>query len=425
MPALLVTLFITTACLAGPPFLEAAPLARIAIMPAADGAAFTIKGSGQPLLIKGFNYVRLRGGDHATFEAATKAHTAYYDPQQAEAMFAALEADGFNTVRVFIIGRAPTINPGIAGEVEETHGIYAPYMENVLDFLRRAQRHHSYVLLAFGDGEVPANRYYQSMLDKAHPGRNGIYFTQAGINAKVAYVGDVLNYIKARELGLLKALLGIECQNELLVNSGEWPFTVTQGRLTMPNGKTYDMADSNQRRALMNEGLKYYHEAVVRRVKQIDPDLLVAESVFTVALAGKSARSFVGVRAGTGNYPPDLVAMGHSSLDFLDIHFYRFHKQLVLPSCFAFQMRSSLLDTPEMMRIRQTTPVFMGEFGAFRNVERDYSEVVANMVKTRDMALVAGLKGFLYWTYDSVEQKGLYYATEDDGRLVKKLARIP
>ncbi len=95
--------------------------------PPPTGAFFTVKISDVPLSIKGFNYFPLRGGDHATFDAATRTTTVYYDPQRAERMFTALEANGFNTVRVFIIGRSPAINPGIAGD-PDTQGLNQPYM---------------------------------------------------------------------------------------------------------------------------------------------------------------------------------------------------------------------------------------------------------------------------------------------------------
>lgn len=56
-------------------------------------------------------------------------------------MFIALKEAGYNTVRVFVIGRNK-INPGIAGDCNTTKALYEPYMANFLDFLRRATRHN-------------------------------------------------------------------------------------------------------------------------------------------------------------------------------------------------------------------------------------------------------------------------------------------
>ncbi len=50
------------------------PLERIGIQPGKERAEFVLTQSGQPFFVKGFNYIRLRGG-HATFEADTKSST--------------------------------------------------------------------------------------------------------------------------------------------------------------------------------------------------------------------------------------------------------------------------------------------------------------------------------------------------------------
>ncbi len=399
------------------------PLPRIRIVTNAGGAYFTARPDGAPLLLKGFNYVRLRQGDHATFDAATRTTAANYDPARAESMLGALQSNGFNGVRVFIIGRN-AVNPGISGDAEETEGVYRPYMENVLDFLRRAERHRVYVFPTFGDGELPRSRYYRSLLSKTQRGNNAVYFTPEGIAAKARYVSDFLSYLRQREPRLLRTVLGVQCQNELSVDSESWPFTVTQGRIKMPNGRSYDMAEAAQRRALMNEGLAHYHGALKKAINAVDPQLLVAEGIFTQAAVGKSLETHEGIWPGSAKdhrFPPDLVALGQGPLDFLDIHYYRTSRQADLAANFRAHTHSSRLDAPGMAAIMQQKPIILGEFGAFRFAERSYAEVVPNMVAIRDLALAAGLKGFLYWSYDCAEQKELYYATEDDGLLLKKL----
>ncbi len=403
-----------------------APLPRIAIMPAADGAFFTVKSSDVPLLIKGFNYIPLSQGWHVTFNAATKTTPACYDPLRAERMFTALEANGFNTVRVLIIGCALSMNPaGIAGD-QDTQGLYQPYMENVLDFLRRARRHGIYVLPSFGDGELPSNGYYQSMLNPNHrEAPNSTYFTKEGITAKARYVADFLNDIKSKDHGLLTTLVGIECQNELCVYDNQWPFTIRQGSLKMPNGKSYDMADPVGRRALMDEGLRYYLQAVVRAVKQVDPEMLVCESVFTLEAVGKSGKKYRGilppVRYRDHRYPPDLVSLGGDAVEFLDVHYYRSISAQKLGDDFRKNMRSSLFYSPAMAQIRKSKPLIMGEFGDYRYPRYKPAEFVVNVVALRDLALASGFQGFLYWTYDTL-QKEFPSAVENGGILFKALA---
>ena len=109
------------------------PLERVAVRADEDGAQFVLKDSGEPFYVTGFNYVRLREG-HSTFAAATDLTEAAYEPERAEVMFRTLSESGYNTVRVFVIGRNPKC-PGIGGNYDTTQGLYEPYMENVLDFL--------------------------------------------------------------------------------------------------------------------------------------------------------------------------------------------------------------------------------------------------------------------------------------------------
>jgi hypothetical protein len=319
-------------------------------------------------------------------------------------------------------------------------------MENVLDFLRRARRHGIYVLPAFGDGELPANRYYQSMLNPKHrEPRNSIFFTKEGIAAKVRYVSDFLNEIKSKDPGLLPTFLGIEYQGELIINVDQWPFTVTQGSLEMPNGKSYDMANLEQRWNLANESLRYYHKAVYDAVKQIDPEMLVGESVYPrhnydkEVFVPRDPVEISGEKQGRGGakvpidrlYPPDLVNLGGDAGDFLDIHYYRRNVKRDLVDDFHRQMRSSLFYSSAMVRTRMSKPLIMGEFGAFRKGEskEDFyyaygslSEVTQEMATVRDLALAMGFKGFLFWTYDTQEQKEMYNAAEQGGMLIKALA---
>ena len=163
----------------GPP----ATLERIEIQHDNGGARFVHAGSKAPFFVKGFNYVRLRG-DHATFDAATESTEAYYDPERAEAMFQALSKAGYNTVRVFIIGRSEA-NPGIAGDFATTRALHEPYMENVRDFLRRATRHGIRVFPTFGDGGIPRNAYYRHRKIRGNGHNNNtLILTTGGIDAR-------------------------------------------------------------------------------------------------------------------------------------------------------------------------------------------------------------------------------------------------
>jgi len=405
------------------------PLERIGIRATEEGAQFILKASGAPFFVKGFNYVRLRaaeggtGGDHATFDADTKNTKAHYDPDRAETMFSALSKAGYNTVRVFIIGRSK-INPGIAGDYDTTKAFHEPYMENVLDFLRRATRHRIRVFPTFGDGGIPLNAYYRERVQGKGHNKNVLVLTKDGIAARVEHITSFLSYIKDREPTLLPTLLGLQCQNEAYLRADQWPFTEKKGSFTAANGKTYDLSKTDDRQALMDEGYYHYHERIAAAVKAIDAEMLVAEGVFVLRAVGKNAKRNAGVWPGKTRderYPPMLTTIGRGALDFLDVHFYRTNRKESVDQAFRLNLTSTGFFTPKMADIRKETPVIMGEFGAFDFVERTFGEAVDNMVRVRDLALKERVNGMLYWTYDSFEQPKLYPATSDWALFVRKM----
>jgi hypothetical protein len=396
---------------------------RIGIRTGDGLAQFILKDSGEPFFVKGFNYVRLRGGDHATFDAATESTTAHYDPEQAEAMFTALSAAGYNTVRVFIIGRSK-VNPGIAGNYHYTQALYEPYLLNVLDFLRRATRHGIRVFPTFGDGEVPMNGYYRDRIPFKGGNPNAMVLTEAGVAARVEYITASLAYIKASEPALLPTLLGVQCQNELHLRADQWPFTETGGTLAAPNGKTYDLSQTVHRQALMDDGLGHYHHRLARAIKAVDHELLVAEGVFVPRAVGKNLGQHPGVWPGKTadeRYPPTLAAIGRGALDFLDVHFYRGNPGECIDDAYRLDLQSTGFYTPEMTAIRRDKPVILGEFGAFDFVDKTFDQAVANMVRVRDLAHREGMNGMLYWTYDCFEQPQLYPAAKDWALFVQKM----
>jgi len=403
---------------------QLASLERIVVRESEDGAQFVLKASGTPFFVKGFNYVRLRG-DHSTFDADTRSTKADYDPDRAETMFAALEKAGYNTVRVFIIGRSRA-NPGIAGNYNTTKTLYEPYMENVLDFLRRATHHGIRVFPTFGDGGLPLNAYYRERFPKRSVNKNVLILTEQGIAARIEHITSFLSYIKDNEPALLPTLLGLQCQNEAYLRADSWPFTEEEGTFTAANAKTYDLSKTDQRQTLLDEGYRYYHHRIADAVKAIDAEMLVAEGVFVPRAVGKDPKQHAGVWPGKTRderYPPTLTSIGKGALDFLDVHFYRNKKQEQesVAQAFRLNLGSTGFFTAEMAEIRKQKPVVIGEFGAFDFIEKTFAEAVDNMVRVRDLAFDAGVNGMLYWTYDSLEQPKLHHAAIDWPLFVRKM----
>jgi hypothetical protein len=398
------------------------PLERIGVRTDEGGAQFILKESKMPFFVKGFNYIRLRR-DHATFDGDTKTTKAHYDPKRAEAMFRALSKADYNTVRVFIIGRSK-INPGIGGDYETTKALHEPYMENVLDFLRRAARHGIRVFPTFGDGGLPLNAYYRERVRGKGHNKNVLVLTRDGIDARVEHITSFLSYIKDKDPALLPTLLGLQCQNEAYLRANLWPFTMKEGEFAAANGKTYNLSSTEERQALMDEGYHHYHQRVAAAVKAIDSEMLVAEGLFVPRAVGKDPKTHAGVWPGKTRderYPPTLTTLGKGKLDFLDVHFYRGRGKASVEQAFRLNLGSTGFFTPEMAEIRKQKPVIIGEFGAFDFVEKTFEEAVDNMVRVRDLALRERVNGMLFWTYDCFEQPKLYHAARDWELFVRKM----
>ncbi len=394
---------------------QVVPQERIVIGRGEVGAAFRLRDSGRPFFVRGFNYIRLRAGDHATFDADTRSTQGCYDADRAEAMFVAVRQGGYNTVRVFLLGRS-RVNPGIAGDYDTTRAIYEPYLENVLDFLRRATRHGIRVLPAFGDGELPLNAYYRERVRGKGHNKNVTILTTEGVAAKVEHMTAVLSFIRNREPALLPTLLGVQCQNETCLHADQWPFSETNGVFLAANGKTYDLAKTGERQALMDEGFRHYHERIVAAVREVDPGLLVTDGVFVPLAVGKDAQQHAGLWPGRmpdDRHPPTLISLGTGGLDFLDVHFYRTRAGESVEEAFRRDLESTGFFAPGMDEARKAKPVILGEFGAFESVEKTFAEAVASIVHIRDLALREHLNGMLYWTYDCFEQPLLHHAATD------------
>jgi hypothetical protein len=401
-------------------------LERIVIERSDGHAQFVLQKTGAPFFVTGFNYVRLRAADaetypdHSTFDAKTELTEADYDPDRAEAMFRTLSESGYNTVRVFIIGRSAH-NPGVSGNYASTAGLYEAYMQNVLDFLRRATRHGIRVFPTMGDGEVPMNAFYCDRFAKyggegKMKNRNIFVLTKGGVDARVEYISAFLSYLKDKEPAVLPTLLGVQCQNEACLEADHWPFTESEGSFAAANGKTYDLSSTEERQALMDDGYRYYHQRIVDAVKAVDPELLIAEGVFVPRAVGKDGVHEIGVWPGKVSderYPPTLTDIGTGALDFLDVHFYRDRDSDTVDEAFRLNLGSSGFFSEEMADIRKSMPLIIGEFGAFSHMEESFTEAVVNMVRIRDLALNEKVNGMLYWTYDCLEQKDLYHAADN------------
>ena len=407
---------------------------RITVRKGDGFASFYEKDSKEVFFVKGMNYVRLRYGDHCTFEADTKVGPACYDPYDAETLFKLMKKYGYNTVRVFISGRKID-NPGVSGYYEN-EGVYNSYVDNFIDFVRRARKYGLYVFPTFCDGELPRNKFYWDMIKDAKEGlviddvtirtHNAVYVTVQGHNARSRYLKDFLGYIKSKDALLLKSLLAVQCQNELSMNGLQWPFDIMEGSFNGPDGKAYDMNNNDERQLLFENSLNKYHAQMVKAIKEVDSELLIGEGIFVPRIVGKD---YDGDNYGIRNIsesenrcPPKALMVLNSPLNFVDIHIYHVDKRYPLVDSYKDDMESTGLYSSKMKELLKTKPFIMGEFGSFKFMDSTFDKAKESILKTRSLALKDNAQGYMMWTFDTFEQRSIWHAMENEDFL-KDLSR--
>ena len=410
---------------AGLPLAPVPSFSRVGIKTLAGRAEFVELATGRIFHPMGMNYIPLRYGDHAAFEAATSFGPGFYDPLDAEAMLSLLRKDGYNTVRVFLApGRNPK-NRGMSGE-RDTVGIYIPYLDNLADFLKRSAGDGIHVIFNFGDVNLPVNDYFRKKSGEA--GDNKIIFTAKGVFAYQEMVSSTLAYLKAKNPDLLKVILAVQFNNEVHAQLVHWPFNAA-GSVTTANGKTYDMTKPVERYRCYEDGLLFYYQQVCAAVKEVDPALLTCDSVFVAAAVGRNytsgndvfdpdkiADGFGWEKEAGLRVPPSLDLLARSPLDFVDIHLYPSGALTNFDEEIGDLLASSQYREAIASGLCSTKPIILGEFGAFKkDVKNDAGDYLINGArrwrKVRNVACGQyGFVGYLGWAFDTFEQTNIFQA---------------
>lgn len=418
-----------------PVYEDTSSVRRIAIKSSEDGAYFVYEGTDEKFTPVGGNYMGLRGGDHSTFDAKTTFTEADYDPVKTEAMIRALSKNNGNVLRVFLIGRTAT-NPGISGDSsydidDETYyyeGLYKPYMENVVHFLRTAQKYGVYVMLTLGDADVPSNDYYMKLQGGASLSRNYMYFDARGVNARKTYAKNVVSYLKTFAPDCMSGIFSVELQNEFAVYTDQWPFNQTSGNVTLANGKTYDMGDADSREAAFKEGVVYYINQVSSGIKSVDSNVLVNEGTFTRNIVGNNrVYGMQGIVSGDYRIPATFDIYLSTNIDFLDVHIYYANtSDNTVINSFADDLTYMNFWTDDVRELLKSKCIFMGEFGPNARVFRSTEEAESVWTETVRLATESGFRGFAVWTLESHNQTECWNVLADDGKfdLFRQLVRI-
>lgn len=377
---------------------------RIAVRSVDGVAEFYDTATGDRFVPRGNNYNILRPVDDpimGQMALDTTLSVGLYDVDLVEADLARMEELGYNIVRIMpeTCGATGCIT-GLTGLVR------ADYVENLVDFMRRAKSHGIYTWIA--SNTLPDAGSY---IDEAHRGdddtfgsSNAEYLTPAGLSAYRRYFTDLVGALIEADAPL-DYLFSYSLRQEHSFDSAAPPLSLAGGEVTTANGATYDMADAEDKLRMVDDGLLFWITETSEAIRELDPTALVSVGFF----APNEPNDF---RGDDDNRLVRAVTALDSDLDFVDFHVYPTPPHALLAQHVEnYQMAG-----------RDDIPIVMGELAAFTWYTSEQAAAKA-LHDLQFESCVAGFDGWLTWSWDiSVAQPDIWHARTGEGLVGEVLA---
>jgi len=345
-----------------------------------------------------------------------------YDEVESEAALAWMETQGYNVARVWIDCSSRTSNYSIAGPYSRNVAtLYPGYMDNLIDFLKRATDHRIYVIVA--NQWFPINTYYVSIFQDGQlphvTGWNKYFYTPGGREVKRAYLGQFAAEIAAADGGdLVNTILSFEVWNEICSMTNVEPFSLSSGTIETADG-FFDMGDAASRQSCHDIGLGQFVIACARAIRQVIPDALCAASVFTNRAVGHAGfNGLLPIDTSDRRWPARIYWFPPvSDISYIDIHTY--------PTSSGYSLAAEL-ESLEWSSIDKTQkPFFVSEFGAYKGWWPDVGDAATMLADVRsDLYDNYGFQGACLYTFDSVIGPDINYwnCRDDNGAINAVLA---
>lgn len=354
-----------------------------------EGARFVDHRSGDTFLPRGANLLHKFVGGHVDglFGA--------YEPERIDRELDAIAGWGFNTIRVFL--------DMCNGCVADDDGVRSQFLDDLADFLGRAAERDLVVL--FTSNDLPDTAAFNNSLPCCEPFggyRNSLYLTPEGVEAASRYFSEIVGGLAERGAPL-EAVLGWQLANEQFLLTDVAPLSMDAGTVTVANGSTYDLADPDAVRAMVEESLIHYVDEVAAVIREIDPNGLVTIGFF-------EPNEPVESRPGDNRLVLVQRVMRESTLDFFDLHAY---PGGVL-SLDDYALNYGLADFAR-------TPVVLGEFGAFRSSYESPDAGAASLARWQAASCGHGFDGWLYWLWGGSDDE-VWTGTEGEDAINRALS---
>ncbi len=331
-----------------------------------------------------------------------------YDHKRVKADFAALSGAGYNTVRIIVDG---CTSGGSCIGVDGGQGLNPAYLDNMVDLMNLVKEANLFLLLASND--LPEQGGYQALANQQASGifaqgRNAEFLTQAGIRAAQQYWSDLLGGLASRQAPF-DIVLAWELIDEQFYLSDQPPFSLKIATVTPANGKSYSMANQDEKESLATDSMRYYIDQLRHTILTYDPTALITMGFF----APNTPNPW---HAGDNRYVETAGLLSSSNLDFLDFH--------TNP---AGELTLKQLSQNFGLDGHSAKPVIMGAVGASTWA---YPQVSDGAIAVQDWIAASCSEGFSGWAYDGYypSPAGLADATwafvDEQGALLKALSPI-
>lgn len=363
-----------------------------------DGVGeFYDRKTGERFVPRGANYVRFawqQEGGHSIFTTSTF-NTDAYDPNRAAAALADLHSLGYNVVRVFL---NPCCTTGLGGPSGgESTALSTAYMDNLVDFLRKADSSEIYVIFAT-DEELLNARWTADFA-----GTNSHLLPLSGVRANIEFFRGFAQALIDRGAPL-EAIFAYALRNELFFESNLPPLSLSSGVVRTANGNSYDMASPEDKRRMMDEGLVYFIDQVRAAILEVDPTALVTVGFFWPQEPNPA-------RVGDPRFIETRPAIWNSLADFIDLHLYP-------------EVELEMQEYVENYKIdgMAAKPIVMGEFGAFTSSYYQIEDAALALQELQIASCDYGFDGWLFWTWDTDEGPEAYTGASGNGLIGRILA---
>ena len=380
------------------------PQHQVAVRIANGKGEFYNRFTGERFIPRGANYIRIASQQRPSGEIFTyhsTFNTDAYDPARAENVLREMAANGYNVARVFLNGLCAKVCLGDA----VTRSLSGRYLQNVVDFLRRAKANGLVVMLT--QDFVPLETRYDDLLNAVPRSEvdntNINYLTEGGVRANAEFWHDLAaEFIRVK--APTDAIFAYEVNNEAALLSDALPFTRSTGKVTTANGRTYDLGVAADRQRMIDENLVSYVDHIRTAVRQVDATALVTIGFFEPQEPNPA-------RIGDVRIVRTQAVIRQSSADFVDLHAYPGGALTLAQYAQNFGIDGS-----------ETKPVIMGEFGAFKPAYSSAEVAASTLAAWQRESCAHGVDGWLLWTWDSEEQPELWNALNSGGAIEHALA---